>query len=32
METQFLIGKSLMIAPILEPNTDERVVYFPGEN
>lgn len=32
MESQFLIGKSLMVAPITEPEADSRTVYFPGEN
>lgn len=32
METQFLIGKGLMIAPIVYQNMEERTVYFPGED
>ena len=30
MESQFLIGRNLMVAPVLEFNVDERDVYFPG--
>jgi alpha-glucosidase (family GH31 glycosyl hydrolase) len=32
METQFLIGNELMVAPILEAKTTERSVYFPKVN
>jgi len=30
METQFLIGQALMVAPVVDPEVDERSVYFPG--
>ena len=30
VESQFLIGKSLMVTPVVEENSDDRMVYFPG--
>lgn len=30
LETQFLIGKGVMIAPIVYQSTSERDVYFPS--
>lgn len=32
METQFLVGSGLMVAPIVQPDSDERAVYFPGRD
>ena len=31
-QTQFLIGKLIMVAPIVYQNANHREVYFPGEN
>ena len=31
IETQFLIGRSLMSSPILEEGKKQRSVYFPGD-
>lgn len=30
IEDQFLLGKELMVAPVMKPNTTTRNVYFPG--
>ena len=30
IDTQFLIGSSLMVSPIVYPRINERKVYFPG--
>ncbi len=32
IETQFLMGKCLMVAPIVYQNDEDRYVYFPGES
>ena len=31
IETQFLVGRALMVAPVLEEGQTEVQVYFPGE-
>ena len=32
METQLLIGRSLMSAPVVESGVKQRSIYFPGDS
>ena len=32
IDNEYMIGDALLVHPIVKPNVDEEVVYFPGKN